>query len=109
MRALAVLGLPIGRETGFSEILYIQAVRSRPDYGVPYLMTVSSVALQPLETAQNATFRVLLRVPQWTKCVCFRVEAHINSIAKRVSQLSVGHLAALLRHGGSEQLPASVG
>lgn len=72
-------------------------------------MTVYPTVLNPLETAQNNALRVLLRAPLWTKCVCLRAEVYISSVFKRVTQLSVGHLATLLRHGGSEQLHASVG
>ncbi|XP_050703665.1 uncharacterized protein LOC126989142 [Eriocheir sinensis] len=88
---------------------YIQGVRSCIDYGTPCLLTVGPAALRPLETAQNAALRVIVGAPMWTKCVCLRAEARVCSVAARVTQLSVGHLAALLRCMGAEQLRASVG
>ncbi|XP_050706238.1 uncharacterized protein LOC126991544 [Eriocheir sinensis] len=86
-----------------------QGVRSCIDYGTPCLLTVGPAALRPLETAQNAALRVIVGAPMWTKCVCLRAEARVCSVAARVTQLSVGHLAALLRCMGAEQLRASVG
>ncbi|XP_050710062.1 uncharacterized protein LOC126994834 [Eriocheir sinensis] len=88
---------------------YIQGVRSCIDYGTPCLLTVGPAALRQLETAQNAALRVIVGAPMWTKCVCLRAEARVCSVAARVTQLSVGHLAALLRCMGAEQLRASVG
>ncbi|XP_050691579.1 uncharacterized protein LOC126983125 [Eriocheir sinensis] len=99
MRALARTAGVAGNRV--LRTFYVQDVRSCIDYGTPCLLTVGPVALRPLETAQNAALRVIVGAPMWTKCVC--------SVAARVTQLSVGHLAALLRRMGAEQLRASVG
>ncbi|XP_050710063.1 uncharacterized protein LOC126994835 [Eriocheir sinensis] len=89
-------------------LFYLQAVRACVDYGTPCLMTVDPAALQPLETAQNAAIRTILRAPRWTKCICMRAEMRISTVATRVNQLAVGHLVTLLRRRRSEPLRASV-
>lgn len=81
---------------------YLQAVSTCVDYGAPCLMTVAPAALQPLETAQNAAIPVILGALRWTKCICLWTEARLSSVAVRVTQLSVGHLATVLRRRGSE-------
>lgn len=78
------------------------------DYGAPCLMSVAPAALQQLETAQNPALRVIVGAQRWAKCTCLRVEARACSVAARITQLSVGHLASLLRCSGSEQRWASV-
>ncbi|XP_050712690.1 uncharacterized protein LOC126996360 [Eriocheir sinensis] len=87
---------------------YIQGVRSCIDYGTPCLLTVGPAALRPLETAQNAALRVIIGAP-CGRNACASGRARVCSVAARVTQLSVGHLAALLRCMGAEQLRASVG
>lgn len=87
---------------------YVHAVRSCVDYGTPCLMAAAPATLQPLETAQHSALRVILGAPLWTKCICLRAEGRMSSVAMRVTQLSVGHLVALLRHRGLEPLRVSV-
>ncbi|XP_050706457.1 uncharacterized protein LOC126991839 [Eriocheir sinensis] len=89
-------------------LFYLQAVRACVDYGTPCLMTVNPAALRPLETAQNAAIRTIVGAPRWAKCISMRAEVRLSTVAARITQLAVGHLATLLCRRGSEPLRASV-
>ncbi|XP_050706452.1 uncharacterized protein LOC126991834 [Eriocheir sinensis] len=89
-------------------LVYLQAVRACVDYGTPCLMTVDPAALHPLETAQNAAIRTIVGAPRGTKCISMRAEVRLSTVAARITQLAVGHLATLLRRRGAESLRASV-
>lgn len=106
MRALSKT--PGGASSRVLRLFYVQAVRACLDYAAPCLLTVTPHALVPLEVAQNAALRVILRAPRWTKCVCLRAEARICPVPDRVQQLATSHVAMLLRREGAGRLRAAV-
>lgn len=72
MRALAKISGEA--EDRVLRLFYVQAVCS-------CLLTVGTMALQQLETAQNAALRVMVSAQLWTKCVCLRAETRLCTVS----------------------------